>query len=451
MTDKANTADEGLVPYVAHTKLEKVLVVISPDLVQSSAPEKSSLLMRAIALSKATGCELELFHVCYDSSLKPAFFTDRSELRREQEQCLDRDATLLAEMVVRLKVQRVTFSWDTRWDDPRTDAILRKIHDSRPDLVMKQSREHGYTMGFLENTDWDLIRLSPAHLWFVTEDGVDNINRLVTAVGTHDENDEMFAAADYDVFRMANLIAKAFGATNFPVHAYQVPQVRSDPFTDYMPLFGGISAQSDNLSATEKVRRKIAIKHGDAITAFAKYFNFEPRHVQIAEGPPADVIPNIAGVLNADLIVMAASNMSGWQRLVQAVAAEPVLALALAPCDVVFIKDSQDTQTPAADNRPTQGIPAYDLEKAVLDPEHIFGSPEAVAEAQEISLALRKRILQIWEQDIRSQMVEEDEGGPIKDINVDLLDKISLAKAKVMQDFEDADAAPAELTFSKKC
>jgi hypothetical protein len=110
-------------------------VVISPDLVKPGAPEESVLINRAVALAKATGCELELFHVCHDSSMGPAFFDDADQMRRDRDAMLDRDATLMAELVVRLASEGVIIRHDTRWDSPRSAAILRKIDECKPDLV----------------------------------------------------------------------------------------------------------------------------------------------------------------------------------------------------------------------------------------------------------------------------------------------------------------------------
>ncbi len=430
-------------PTTLEPKLERVLVVISPDLVKPGAPQNSILIARAIALAKATGCELEFFHVCHDDTLSKPFFADADDLRREQEKCLDRDAMLMAELVLHLNSEGVSIKHDTRWDAPRTDAILRKINESQPDLVMKQSREYGYVMGLMSNTDWDLIRKSPAHLWFVTEDGSNKIDRLVTAVGANLDEDEMIAAADYNVFRMANLIAEGFGAENIPVHAYQVP-VGLSTYGIYAPELGGIAGSTAGPVLVEETRREIARNHGRSIEAFALFFGLEPERVQIVEGHPSDVLPEAAKSMAANLIVMAARNLSRWERLSQSVTAEPVLAEA--PCDVLFIKDARDTLIPVADEYPKQGNAAYDLELAITDPQRAFDSPQTLVHAPEISLPMKKRILQLWEQDIRAQMAEENEGGPIRATNAAVLDAINVAKANLTTAFERNSDAHAELT-----
>lgn len=47
----------------------------------------------------------------------------------------------------------------------------------------------------------------------------------------------------------------------------------------------------------------------------------------------------------------------------------------------------------------------------------------------DLSIELRNRILQAWQHDIRAEMVEENEGGPVKEIDVDALGEIFSARA----------------------
>ena len=426
-------------PNVIEPKLERVLVVISPDLVKPNALRESALLMRAVALAKATGCELELFHVCDDPSLRMPFFTSEDMNRHAQAQYVNRDATLIAEIALRLQSEGVTIRHDVRWDHPRTDAVLRKINQTQPDLVMKQSREYGYVMGLLGNTDWDLIRQSPAHLWFVAE-GDNKINRLVTAVGGDTDGEEMFGEADYQVFRLANLIADQFGAENIPVHAYQVPLT----YSAYTPEFGAMVPATGDVAELEDTRREIAHKHGQSIEAFAQFFKIDRDRVQIAEGHPGDVLPEAAKSLSADLIVMAARNLSRWERFSQSVTAEPVLAES--PCDVLFVKDSEYATIPVAEQTPIHGTPAFELETAITNPERTFGSPQKLANSSGISVALKKRILQVWEQDVRAQQAEENEGGIVKKTSAKVLSDINRASASLAARSNRRGNAPAELT-----
>lgn len=326
-------------------EIERVLVVISPDLVQPGSPEKSPLLTRALLLASETGCDLELFHVCYDEAGPASRFRDEDEIQLQQKKLFDlekKQMIKLAEnmlMSENLRREDVNVTHDTRWESQRSAAILQKIADFQPDLLIKQSRDHNYLLGIASNTDWELIRQSSAHLWFVAEKQFDSVDGLIAAVGTNGDVDvdEIFGDADYDVLRMANLIGGIFKAHIVPVHAFQTP-AGWGTYAAYAPVFG---ADSNPIEAgfldTKQQLQQAAKDHGEHIEAFAKYFQIEPSSIRLALGHPSDVIAATASEENAQLIVMAARNLSRWERFRETTTAEKVLSKTL--CDVLFVKD----------------------------------------------------------------------------------------------------------------
>jgi len=70
---------------------------------------------------------------------------------------------------------------------------------------------------------------------------------------------------------------------------------------------------------------------------------------------------------------------------------------------------------------PVAGI---DLSQAVLDPASVFRHPEDISTCEELTAAMRRRLLQLWEADVRAQMREEDEGGPVRTTRADVLEEI---------------------------
>ena len=402
-------------------KIEKVLVVLSPDLVRPGKPLESALIRRAVALAKITGCELELFHVCFDGSLQHQLFTSDASLKRRREELTDRDATLLAEMATHLRRECIDVRHEVRWDFPRSDAILRKIAQAKPDIVMKESREHSYLLGITSNSDWDLARRSPAHVWLVNDE-IDDVNRIVAAVGNQFGNPaDVTTADDYELLQTTRLIADTFKAEVYPVNAYQVPQVSG--------LAAGMGAAATpvmSADALQKLQSQTVKQHRGAVKAFARYFDFAKENIRICEGSPNKVIPEVAAAVAADIIVMGASNVGRLERVVRAVTVEPVMATAKA--DILLVRDGTTDDVPDAAAGPVCGTPRYDLEKAITNPEANFESPQQVATLAEISIDLRKRILQAWEHDIRAEMVEENEGGPPQGTRVGALDEILSAK-----------------------
>ena len=105
---------------------------------------------------------------------------------------------------------------------------------------------------------------------------------------------------------------------------------------------------------------------------------------------------------------------------------EPVMAEA--DCDILVIREDQPDTAVTILDKPRTGVPRHDLEHAITHPNETFESPQQVANLSDVSIELRKRILQAWEYDIRAEMAEENEGGPVKPIDVNALDDILSAK-----------------------
>lgn len=401
-------------------KIKKVLVVLSPDLVSLDAPMDSALLRRAVALAKITGCDLELFHVCHDSKSDHSLFTSDEELQRERERLADKDATRLAELATRLKSESVNVQYEVRWDHPRTDAILRKTAQAEPDIVMKQAREQGYVLGLTSNTDWELARQSPANIWLVNDE-VEDINRVLAAIGNNAGGPtDIVTAADYDLLQAAGLMGDMFKATTYSVNAYQVSNTS-------VSGVNMVEAAISSIEPQPQPRNEIKKQHEITVGAISKYFNIQSNNVHIREGHPSKVVPEVADVVDASLIVMGAKSISRLERFFSSVTTEPVMAEA--NCDILIIRDGDSSGVPDEAASPFYGVPKYDIEHAIVDPEDAFDSPRDVVDMSETSIDLRRRILQAWEYDIRAEMAAENEGGTIRDVDVNALDEISSAKA----------------------
>ena len=421
-----------------NTKIRKVLVVLSPDLIQPQKPTQSPLIQRAIALAKSTGCELELFHVCYEDELEQQLLESAVDLERQRKELTNRDSLLLAEMATRLKDESINVSYEARWDSPRTDAILRKIAHANPDIVMKQAREHDFVLGITTNTDWDLARRSPADVWLVN-DKVKDVDRIMAAIGNKDRDCvDVTTSADYDLLRMTGLIGGAFEAATYAVNAFQVP-------VTHIPT-GGVGAAVTPVASLDnqnRLREQIHEQHSGSVEALAQYFDIAKSNVYVREGRPHKIIPKVAESIAADMIVMGADSISRMERLVGSVTVEPVMANT--NTDILVVREPDLARVPKAVKSPLHGVPKYDLERAITSPEATFDSPLAVANLPEISIELRRRILQAWEYDLRAEMAEENEGGPPRDIDVNALDEISSARALLELKQEKPDNGRAAL------
>jgi hypothetical protein len=125
------------------------------------------------------------------------------------------------------------------------------------------------------------------------------------------------------------------------------------------------------------------------------------------------------------------------ERLISAVTVEPVMSEA--HVDFLIIRDDESRRVAKAVQRPVRGEPKYDLEQAIARPEDAFESPQDVANMQDVSYQFRHRILQAWESDIRAEMTGENEGGQVRQIDVNALDEIYSAKALLKMQHDKGD------------
>lgn len=410
--------------HMSKSAIDRVLVVIDPDQMMLDQPVQSDLLQCALDLAQATGCELELFSAYHDPSFEMSLFANQETVNHEKDRVTSSAATKLGEIALELKQRGAAVSYEVRWDHPYTDALLRKISEASPDLVMKQSSGPSYVLGLTDNPDWELIRKSPSHIWFVKQ-GAPKIETVLTAVGDTNVEEGIISESDYRIFEIGNLLANSIGARNVPIHSYQVPKLHA--YAAYEPMLVATSPAASQLNTWDE----IAHIHGQAIRKFARHFDIDVKQVQIAKGHPAEVIPKAAKSLNAGLVVMGARNIGRWERLLSSVAAEPVLSSV--PCDIVFVKEVGGLKAPVAAEQPRRGVPSVDIESAILEPDQAFESPQSVVEADDLSTGLKWRILDAWELDVNRQLTVEDEGGPVQDAPAGILMKINRAKESLVR------------------
>lgn len=405
--------------FMSNFTIDRALVVVDPKELSGEQSEKSDLFQRALDLVDATGCELELFTAYYEPTLELSLFAGQEEVSREKDRLASSAATRLGEFALELRNQGAKVSYDVRWDRPYADALLRKISETDPDLVLKLTHGPSYVLGLDNNPDWELIRKSPSHLWFVKQ-GVSDIKTVLTAIGGTDVAEGIISQSDYKVFEVGNKLAESMGAKSIPAHTYEVPKLHA--YAAYEPVV----AASANIAGEADAWEQIARAHGEAITNFAKQFEIDVEQVKILKGHAADVIPALAKSLDAGLVVMGARNLGRWERLLHSVAAEPVLSMA--PCDIVFVKEARGAKIPEAYEQPRRGVPSVDIEKAITQPDKTFESPQAVVENDDLTVNLRHRILDAWELDVNAQLKMLDEGGPVQDAPASLLREINIAK-----------------------
>ena len=374
--------------------------------------------------------------VCHDNSLHQAFFAFDPSVREHQQKIIDTATARLAELSLAFREENIAVKYDVVWDAPPEEALLQKIESAEPDVLLTTAQDHDYLIGISRNRDWDLIRKSPCHVWFVRE-GSGDIEQLLTAIGGVAGSDQMITPQDYDVFAVAQSLAATLGADNTAVHAWQVPR-GVEAYLAYQPDMGTLGtpgARAINDVAEER-RKRAQKEHGQAIRDFAAAFEIEVSDMQLEAGHPAQVLPDVAEKVSADLLVMGARDLSRWERAIDSVAAEPVLSRT--ESDVLIVRESPTKQPATRVKEPVHEQASVDIEAAIVDPARVFRKPEELARLDVLSIPLRLRLLQAWRQDVLSEQTAENEAGMVGAPSADLLreidKKVEELRARVDED-----------------
>ena len=359
--------------------IEHLLVAVDADLLERASTD-DTLIRRAVWLAQGTGACIELFHISDGGSKMTRWLRSRQEQVNERIESADSAATRLAEFAVNIAAESgLAVKHDARWADDEVQAIVQKATECRTDIVLKTTERAGYLVGLLDHPDWTLIRQSPAHIWFVGDDHRAP-RHLLAALGTgNDTRQTSMSECDRQVSTLAALLGRT-------------RQVR----TSILQMQSAAAAGGKDLTSAP---------------CLIDTFPLDPVATNLIERPPRDAIPTLAKALDADLILMGATSLTRLDRLLRPVTEEPVLARTT--CDVAFLRPSMQTESSLPAEPPVQGLPAVDIQRALSDPDIVFNhSPEKLAKENRLSVDMRRRLLRIWEQDLKATLTAEDDGGP---------------------------------------
>lgn len=410
-------------------QLERLLVVMNPDSLES-ADQQEQALVRAAEIADRAGCEIALFSICYDASLTPSMFITPELIDNERQNEVDKRYEALNGIARRLRARGYAVSCEVSWSYPPAEAITAKALADGSDLVIKQPGDHSYHAGIFSNTDWDLIRTCPTPCLFTRESEFEGGAHSVLACidPTREvENGQSAGTLDHAVFETAQRMADIFAAPVDVVNAFEIPASLRQQFVTYAPTLPSLAGTAIPADAAFR-QEDHAARHGHALQAFAEHFEYPFDDILVRQGNPAQVICQVAKERSSRMIVMGALERGRIERALVSVNAEPVLADA--SCDVLFVKPADhsvsldDLKTPLIRRR-TPGSARkmldpvdVDLDQAITDPEAVFKDPMFVNRRPDISPEDKRRILESWELD-RTRLQESAYEGELAPDNDD--------------------------------
>jgi len=310
-------------------RLDRILAVLDPT------TEAQPALVKAATLARRAGAVLELFICDFDPSLSGQPFFDTDKLRRLREEFVAERLEYLEETAEELRVEGLAVETHVHWDNPVYRGIVRRVEESRPDLVVKDTHYHTtLRRALLSNTDWSLIRTCPAPLLLAKTGDWPDSPRMVAALDPGHLGDKP-AALDHDILEWSELLAARMGGEVHAVHAFfPAALVSATTGMAGMPLAGGITAAE----IVEAERRRIA----ESLSSIVSTHAVEPGRVHLEQGAASEVLPLVAEGLGAAVVVMGAVSRSRLQEIFVGSTAERVLDRI--GCDVLVVKPADFTE-----------------------------------------------------------------------------------------------------------
>jgi len=304
-------------------RLDRILAVIDPT------TDAQPALARAAMLARRCGATLELFICDFDPSLSGQPFFDTDKLRQLREEFLAERLEYLEDAADDLRAGGLTVETHVHWDNPLYRGIVRRVTESAPDLVVKDTHYHTTLRRTLfTNTDWNLIRTCPAPILLAKGGDWPAVPRIVAALDPGHLGDKP-AALDHDILDWGELFAARMGGELHAAHAFFPAALLAATTTMAgMPLVSGVTAAE--IVATE--RGRIAGVLAEIVATHA----VDPSRVHLEQGSAADVLPRITESLAASLLVMGAVSRSRLQEIFLGSTAERVLDRI--GCDVLVVK-----------------------------------------------------------------------------------------------------------------
>lgn len=299
--------------------IRNILVIVDPT------AEKHPAITKGARLAEKLDARLELF-VCETKASKQARLAAHARENSGQPFLVNLKAKL-EDLAAPLRDRGLDVMTETECADPLHSVLADRTKRTTADLVIKDTHHHSLAKRtFLTNTDWHLIRACPVPLLLTKAAAWPAIPKVFAAVDPGHANDKP-AALDSRILDYASLLSKRLGGELHALHAYVPMAIIAAATAGDPPMVMTISA--DDLAFEEQQKRK-------RVQEIVTEYGVSAANLHVEVGGPAEVLPRLAGALQADIVTMGAISRSGLQRAFIGSTAEDVLERL--PCDALIVK-----------------------------------------------------------------------------------------------------------------
>jgi universal stress protein E len=303
--------------------LKNILVVVDPTAQSHPAVAKGAW------LAHRAGAGVELFVCDYEASLSGRPFFDTDRLHRMRDQRIEDRRHQLEQLAAPLRQRGLDVGVAVAWDHPLHEGICRKVAESHPDLVVKDTHYHSILRrSLITNTDWHLIRSCPAPLLFTKPGEWREALRVVAAVDPGHTGDKP-ATLDREILSWGRFVAGSSGELHALHVHFPASLVAASVGVAGVPVVT-TGDTADALVREEQEQRLAELR------ALVEPFALPPERIHLKLGAATDQLPDETERLRADLVVMGAVSRSRLKTVFIGSTAEQVLDRL--PCDVLVVK-----------------------------------------------------------------------------------------------------------------
>ena len=279
-------------------KLTSILAVIDP------ADETRHVVAKAMVLARHFSARLELF-LCdseHAYSLRHAY--DRTGVAEARQMCLAK-GQLYLDAMRRAIAEDVSITTHVSCDSPLCEAIVHRVQESRPDIVIKSGAgQHPLRRFTLDANDWQLARTCPVPLMLTRGRPWSAGGRFAALVDVADTNHG----------GLARSIMQTAGFLTLGCHGQ----------------LDVIYSEDESGDEASRARRK------DTLDRLVHEFRIGAEHARVLNGEADDVLPDFAARQAYDLVFLGAlTRKHGVAALVGTLTSKLIDSL---DCDFVLVK-----------------------------------------------------------------------------------------------------------------
>jgi len=305
-------------------KLRSLVVVVDPTI------ERDFVVEKAKRIAKTSNASVHFFINCENTLNMSSFIYDiyggvDAALIESQELLFrERYQNLLQDLVEEFVNENIEASCSFGEGHNLAEAIIGKVKELTPDLVIKSTHHHSIIKRtLLGNTDWQLIRKCPAALLLVKPEFWKPEGSIVAAIDPlHVKNDQV--ELDKHIVSSMMFLCQEFEFQPGIFHSYSV----------FVPV--AFQAGGEIPHPSKEHLDLVRGEHVIAVNQLAVSFGIGEENIHIAEG---NLIPSLIEYLKeieANVLVIGALSKNIVERAVIGNTAEKILETC--PCDVLVLK-----------------------------------------------------------------------------------------------------------------